>query len=217
MTFLASVVYEFAVSKILKLKDEASNWTFGKWSLYNIGVMLCIALANFLYARLILFGYIIWDLLPQMIYSTFMIGVIPIFGLGFYALHMQEKKYLALAKNMSIPHHQNTENLEDETFIFDIPVQNIKYVQGMQNYVNIGFVDQHGQFQKKMERATLKQVEEESNGNIVKTHRSYLVNPKAILSFSGNAQGLLLQLSDSDRTIPVSRRYVSTFRDLQAF
>ena len=216
MTFLASAIYELIVSKILNLKGEGTNWTFGKWSVYNLGVMLCIALANFLFARLALFGYILWDLLPQMIYSTFMIGIIPILGLGFYALQVQERKYLSLAENMQLPKPKYEDEMLATTSVFGIPIQRIRYIQGMQNYVHIGYVDQDDKFQKRMERATLKQLEELSEGNIVKSHRSFLVNPNAIISFSGNAQGLLLQLCDSDRTIPVSRRFVSTFRNLSA-
>lgn len=214
MTLLASVIYEFIVGRVLKLRVEQENWTFGKWILYNLGVMLTISLANFLFARILIFGYIDWELLPAMIYGTFMVGIIPIIVLGGLSLFVQEKKYKGIAKHINQQKIINSDDhLTDTHFLFDIPLNRIRYVEALQNYVSIAYIDSHGQFKKMTERATLKNILDEIAGSsIVKSHRSFLVNRKAIVAISGNAQGLLLQLSESDRTIPVSRSYVSVFR-----
>lgn len=214
MTFIAAVIFEFIVGRVFKLKGKLENWTFGKWILYNLGVMLTISLANFLFARIILFGFIEWALLPQMIYGTFMIGIIPITVLGGLSLGLQERKYMNIAENINqqksgIP----GETLKDNRSLFGIPINHIKYVEALQNYVYIAHIDSEGQFKKSTERATLKHILNESSGSsIIKAHRSFLVNEGAIISITGNAQGLLLELSDSDRKIPVSRSYVSVFR-----
>lgn len=74
-------------------------------------------------------------------------------------------------------------------------------------------MDNDGQFKKITERATIKNIEEATSGSpVVKSHRSFLVNVNDIINISGNAQGLLLELSDCDRSIPVSRSYVDLFR-----
>lgn len=78
MTFSATVIFEFMVGPVLNLKGKLENWTFGKWILNNLGIMASISLANFLFARLVIFGYVDWQFYPQMIYATFMIGLIPI-------------------------------------------------------------------------------------------------------------------------------------------
>lgn len=215
ITFIASVIFEFIVGTILKLKGELDQWTFGKWMFYNIGAMLTISLTNFLFARFLFFGFIQWNLLPAMMYSTFMIGIIPITVLGGLSILIQEKKYQSIAKNIN--QHKvygSAHNKTDEQYIFNIPVSKIKYVEALQNYVNIGYADADGQFKKIMERATLKGIMEEISGSqLIKSHRSFLVNQNAIISVNGNAQGLILQLSDCERTIPVSRSYVPQFRD----
>ncbi|MEQ9412912.1 MAG: LytTR family DNA-binding domain-containing protein, partial [Cyclobacteriaceae bacterium] len=189
-------------------------WTLGKWVLYNIGVMLTISLANFLFARILFFGFIEWELLPAMMYGTFMIGIIPISVIGGLSLLIQEKKYQGIAADMNQHQVVHADNrMEDERLLFDIPLNRIKYVEALQNYVFIGHVDNEGQFKKITERATIKNILEEVKGSsIIKSHRSFLVNRDAILSISGNAQGLLLQLSDGDKTIPVSRSYIAAFR-----
>jgi len=213
MTFISAIIFEFVVGRLLRLKGELEKWTLGKWILYNIGVMLVISLANFLFARILFFGFIEWKLLPAMMYGTFMIGIIPISVIGGLSLLIQEKKYQGIAADIN--HHKKVEpdKREDERLLFGIPLSRIQYVEALQNYVYIGYTDAGGQFKKMTERATLKNIlEEVTNSSIIKSHRSFLVNRDAIVSISGNAQGLLLQLSESDRTVPVSRSYVASFR-----
>lgn len=215
MTFIAAVIFEFIVGSLLKLKGELEQWTFGKWVLYNLGAMLSISLANFLFVRTVLFGFIDWQLLPDMIYGTFMIGIIPIVVLGAFAVFLQERKYQSIAENINQHKNVNTQDtITDTVFLFDIPVSKIKYIEALQNYVTIGYLDSNNQFKKLTERGTLKQILEDiSDCSIVKSHRSFLVNKEAVISITGNAQGLLLELSDSDRKIPVSRSYIPVFRD----
>lgn len=214
MTFLATIVYEFIVGQLFQLKGKGENWTFGKWIINNLGAMLCISLANFLFARLFIFGYIQWDLFPHMIYGTFMIGIIPIVVLGGFSLMKQEKKFQHLAAEINqreVP--PVIKPSVEKTVLFDIPIQQIRFVEALQNYVKIGYINTEGLLIKQTQRATLKQITKETTGSaIVKSHRSFLVNRDAIISTSGNAQGLLLTLSDCDVMIPVSRSYVKFFR-----
>ncbi|MEL6251007.1 MAG: LytTR family DNA-binding domain-containing protein [Bacteroidota bacterium] len=214
MTFLGTIIYEFMVGKVLKLKGELGKWTLGKWMLNNLGIMFVISLANFLFARLLFFGFIQWDLFPIMIYSTFMIGIIPISVLGAFIVWQQERKYIDIAKQMKIAETSIiAEEKESESFLFDIPSSQIRYIQGLQNYVTIGYVDGEGTFKKKTERATLKNILDKLEGSsIVRSHRSFLVNTASIQSASGNAQGLLLKLQNCEQRVPVSRTYVSFFK-----
>lgn len=215
MTFLAALIFDLLIGKVLKLKGELEQWTFGKWMLYNLGVMLVISLANFLFARILIIGFIDWSLLPQMIYGTFMIGIIPIAVLGGVSILVQERKYQNIAKDINQTKEADPNSKVDENrTLFEIPLNRIKYIEALQNYVQIGHLDESGQFKKITERATIKNVEEStSGGSIVKAHRSFLVSKQAIVHISGNAQGLLLQLSDCDKNIPVSRSYVAAFRN----
>ncbi|MDW3648938.1 MAG: LytTR family DNA-binding domain-containing protein [Bacteroidia bacterium] len=214
MTFLGSSLYEFIVGKVLKLKGELEKWTLGKWMLNNLGIMLVISLANFLFARLVFFGYIQWELFPAMMYGTFMIGIIPISVLGAFIVWQQEKKYIGIAESMNQqPLSSSSQKAINEKHLFQIPLSNIRYIQGLQNYVSLAYINEEGLLKKKTERATLKHILDNlSDSSIIRSHRSFLVNSSYILSASGNAQGLLLSLADCDREIPVSRTYVPTFR-----
>ncbi len=215
ITFVSSVLYDFLVNGLLKLKEEKRTFTFAKWLVSIIGLMMTISLANFIFARLVLFGNIRWEFFPSMIYGTFAVGVFPVIVIGAISLIRQEKKYQNIAaeiNSIQIEKPIKTESIEQA--IFEIPTRQIRYIEALQNYVKVGFINEAGKLIEQTERATLKSILDELNGSsIVKCHRSFLVNKTAILTTSGNAQGLQLRLSDCDKIIPVSRSFVPIFRD----
>ena len=75
------------------------------------------------------------------------------------------------------------------------------------NYLEIYVNNQN----KKLIRATLKHLEAllSTHPNIIKTHRSYLVNTNYIENIKGNAQGYQLQITDY--IVPVSRTMIPIF------
>ena len=212
---LAYFIYELIFNQFFKLTKTPTEWTFGKWLLYSIGVLFTISLANFLYIRYVFFGYMQWNLFPYMLKGVFMFGI-PVLAVATLILLRDEKKYQTIAAEMN-QQHRNTSKLSDTTdlTLFDIPVNQIKYIEALQNYVTIGFVNAAGQLQKQTERATLKSILAiTKESTILRTHRSFLVNQQAIINTAGNSQGLVLTLSDCDKKIPVSRSYVPAFKSI---
>ena len=215
MTFLGATVYEIVLHTIFNIRGRQRKWTFSKWILDNLGFMLSISLANFLFARFLLFGYVEWSLFPQMIYSTFMIGIIPLVAIGSIALFNSERKYQAIASEINKA-KSNSSGIQDTVgrLIFDIEIDHIRYIEALQNYAKIGYIDSEGQLKEQIERTTLKSILSETEGTpIIRCHRSYLVNKETITTAAGNAQGLLLSLTDCDKVIPVSRTLVPQFRE----
>jgi hypothetical protein len=213
MTFVGTMVYDLIFNTWLHFKGTQEHFTFGRWLVNMMGVIIFISMANVFFSR-ILEGDIKWALLPQMIFATFAIGIFPVFVSGAINLLRQEKKYQNIAleinqKNKVITSPESTNGRA----IFDVPTDQIRYIEALQNYVKIGYVDLQGQLIEQTERATLKAILEEiTNGPIVQCHRSFLVNRTTIISIEGNAQGLVLTLADCDKPIPVSRSYVAAFR-----
>ncbi|MEO1262815.1 MAG: LytTR family DNA-binding domain-containing protein [Bacteroidota bacterium] len=217
MTFLSCVIWEFVISRVLGFSRWRGNFTFGRWIVHMIGTILTISVANFIFARLTFFGYILWEYLPQMMISTFALGVFPVVVIGGLALIQQEKKYQHIAGEINVQNGTPPTHLQTEgPTIFSIPMSQVRYVEALQNYVKIGYLNSEHQLRERTERATLKSILAEAEGSqLVKCHRSFLVNRDAILSISGNAQGLLLTLYGTEKPIPVSRSYVSVFRKNQ--
>ncbi len=212
-TLLASLVYEMVMVHVLRLKGGQAKFTFGRWILYFMGAMLVISLANFLFARWYLFGDIQWSLFPVMMRGTMAIGIFPIIVIGAVALLRQEQKYQGIAGEMNQQNRSIDDASSNNKLIFGINVKQILFIEAMQNYINIGYMTTDGHFQETMERATLKSIlSDDLWPGLVRCHRSFLVNKGSISHTSGNAQGLLLTLVNGDKTIPVSRSYVSNFR-----
>jgi len=213
VSFLSSVVYHFISYKIFRIAEKESSFTFGKWILLVTGLLFTIALANFLYGRGLHWN-MEWQYFPQMIYATVTIGIFPTVILGGLSLLNQERKYSGIAQDIT-GQSIAQEDIKDisERSLHGIPSGDIRYVEAYQNYIKIGYSTQNGDTVEITERGTLKSVLSSLEGtNILKCHRSYLVNKDAIESASGNAQGLVLTLRDCDKQIPVSRSMVSKFR-----
>jgi DNA-binding LytR/AlgR family response regulator len=100
-------------------------------------------------------------------------------------------------------------NLKTETITLD--VNKFVFAKAEGNYVELFILKD--KITKEVKRLTIKELESNLQPfeNIVKTHRSYLVNMIHIKDVSGNAQGYRLKLLDLAQTIPVSRNMISHF------
>lgn len=216
VTVIAALFYHLVIRSLFRLVIGRKKLTFGRWIVHMVGTIFTISLANFLFIRLFFFGYIQWEFFPIMMQNTFAIGIFPVVMLGAISLLRQEKKYQLIADeiNQKEPNNAATNPVNNQS-VYDIPLGQIRYIEALQNYVKIGYINSSKQLIEQTERATLKGILNEVQGSgIVKCHRSFLVNREAIISTTGNAQGLLLTLSDCDKVIPVSRSYVAVFRNV---
>lgn len=215
ITLIAGFLYDIILGALLRKYLIKNRLTLGKWVLNIMGIILMISLANFIFARL-LEGTMEWQLFPKMIFATIAIGIFPVITLGTISMLRQEKKYQGIAKEInqqSIGGSQSVTNQSVQT-IFGVSLNRVQYIEALQNYVRVVYLDEQGQLKEQVARATLKSIlEEVADGSIVRCHRSFLVNQEFILSTSGNAQGLLLTLTGCDQEIPVSRSYVTAFRN----
>ncbi len=76
------------------------------------------------------------------------------------------------------------------------------------NYTSV-FYWQNGAVERQLLRLTLKNLEQQlaDFDNLIRCHRSYLVNKSKIRNISGNARSLNLELEHYDEPIPVSRSF----------
>ena len=208
-------LFEFVFRQIQKLFKKQIRWTFGKWLIYSFGVLFSMALGNFLFVRIVVFGHIMWSLFPAMLHGVFVFGL-PMLSIGALVMVVEEKRYNELAGSIDVNKvSQKVSNDNSEITLFEISLNKVKYVEALQNYVTIGYIDDKGHFKTKTERATLKSMISDSEGqSIIQTHKSFLVNRNAIVNIEGNSQGLMLTLSDCEKRIPVSRSFVSTIKSL---
>ena len=94
---------------------------------------------------------------------------------------------------------------------FSIKKENLLYLESAENYVNICYLNK-GKVSKYLLRDTLKKIEENFSGTeIVRCHRSYMVNFDKVKIIRKDKDGLTLELDiPSGMDIPVSKTYVDS-------
>ena len=104
----------------------------------------------------------------------------------------------------------STDNLENEIHLSSA---SFKFAKASGNYVEF-FYFKENKVVKDLQRITLSKFEEQiskSELNVMKTHRSYVVNLDAVEDVQGNAQGYVLSLTNTDERVPVARNHVNDF------
>ncbi len=213
ITFLVSLSYDLVLQRFFKVEFDKPSWTFGKWLLSTIGLIILISIANIFYLShgLGFYSFSITGLLYQ-VYATFLVGIFPIIFFGTVNLLTNQRKYVHIAEEIKMDRDlQETEKativiLKHESGGDEVDLNMLQYAESLQNYVKL-----HLDSGKPITlRATLKSIESQLKPfHFIRTHRSYIVNKEKIAGVSGNAQGLKLKLKEVDMEVPVSRKYVA--------
>ncbi len=219
VTYVMSVIFNVIVTDLLGFRGDTPSWKLKHWILTMLILIVWIAAGNYIYS-LILMGkeYFHWREFLAMLYGTAIIGIFPVAFYGFVNQNRLEKRNKNLAKDISIVSHSSESEVE---FVITSKRQDSKimmtkssfrYAQAMQNYVRL-YLYQDGNVQQEIIRLSLGSLEDQvQDTQIVRCHRSYMVNLDAVQEVSGNAQGLRLTLQDIDEEIPVSRSYISNVK-----
>lgn len=223
MGFVGLTIYLFFIKYVLKIKQNHPSWTFGKWMLNNFVIILLFTCINYFFT---VYSYGLphsMNHLFGIFWSALTIGVFPITLLGLLVLVQQSTRNERIASEINIrpveiinkqpnlvrlPIHQSDK-------FFEINADQIICIEAMQNYVHIYF-DEGEEISKKIIRNTISDIEQAlEQTNILRSHRSFLVNTSKIEAVSGNAQGLKLEINPSPGFwIPVSRKYIPIFRNI---
>ncbi len=219
---------------------EKQNWTVGKEILTALFILLPIALLYFLIdinynnVSKSLFGYLIaleqvclLAIIPMLIIIILKVNIL------LQSKVAQREKIedvnidISKKEKQSInPIHKNeienespgkivtikSENKSDE---FNLNLESFNYAISEGNYVDIIY-NQNGTIKKKTIRGTLKRLQQDLSmtSSIVQCHRSYLINSKKISSIQGNSRGYKIKISNDLPSIPVSRKYISSIKNV---
>lgn len=223
VTVVFGWMFEVVMRYVLKIETSGPNWTLGKWMLTSIVLVVWIALGNYLFVNFLsdwrALGYFHF---VRMIGYTSLIGIFPVALSGILIQLRATQKNEESADDLT--KHLHPKRAEESKLIvleaengqtLTVAVSELRYIEAMQNYVSVWYV-KHGEIQKEILRSTVLSMQQQlAETDVVRCHRSYLVNVDCIKNVSGNAQGLRLTLADvTDNEIPVSRSYISKVREL---
>lgn len=213
--FIIMLIINLGVHLFFPQYFSEISWTTKKEILWTILNVLLIGLANYIFSFLIKITAFTWANL--FLFEAYTIAV-AVFPLTISILLNQVRlnnKFEKQAKELNEDidekqskfiadtiHSQNKVEFEN----FELIVDNFFYARANDNYVTIYYINDKAVSQRTL-RNTLKNVYLLFAGNreILRCHKSYLVNLKHVQRISGNAQGYKLHLKRTDEILPVSR------------
>lgn len=219
ITFLIAVLYELFFRYVLKIRKDQPTWTVGKWILAILGLMLAIAIGNYLFVIQISATQGGLSSFLMTILSTVIVGIFPttLFAALNTIRNLKANQQIAsgilIAPSPSLDQEIVQLPIHKSSQSFAVKASDIIYLEAQQNYVNVLYQTEDG-LEKEMIRNTLSAVEKSlTKTHIRRSHRSFLVNTSKISSISGNAQGLTLTFEEAPGLeVPVSRKYIPDFR-----
>ena len=211
---ITSVCYAFYYWAVLRwLLRCVKPWRIWHDGCAVLGLILFIALCNFLMFSYIFEFPITFPLFLAFLYWTLIIGAfITIASIGIeYNRFLREKMEALLSntteeqKDISITIHDTNVRGNDLT----IPINDLLYIEAQKNNISVCHIkDEKPVFVEV--HTTLSAVIDELKDyeNIFQCHRSFVVNVNNITSARGNSNGYQLRLGICPNSIPVSRQYV---------
>ena len=187
---------------------EAGLWEDTFWYAWHF---VTVAIGMMLYRVFLCHGVLIWPPITEvltMLYRTFMIGFIPMI-LMILGRKLYRQRTLIQTLDSKIPVQGKIllsgENGKEQLLLAST---NLLYISSSDNYVEIHY-QQNSQSNRMILRSTLTRMEAllKNYPQIVRCHRSYIVNLDQITFFEAKGKGLQLSLKAQPGSLPVSSKY----------
>jgi hypothetical protein len=216
LTILLGVLV-VVISRIL-MYHVCKRHTINIWQylLWIFAEVFSMALAYGLFEKLFLKdARMFTELIKNSSRNTALVLLLPYSVLWLYFSWRDKKEQIERLAD-SLPFSDNARNMipfyDDKGILkFSIKKENLLYLESAENYVNICYLNK-GKVSKYLLRDTLKKIEENFSGTeIVRCHRSYMVNFEKVKVIRKDKDGLKLEFDNPSVTdIPVSKTYVNT-------
>lgn len=224
ITTLVLVLFLYILPLLLPKVFSDKNWEVRHQMIFYLVILLVIATFNGIYTNYINSLTFSWYNYWWIISRTFVLGGIPIafitvldynqklkFNNNQAATILKKKK--ELLEDSKETTHQISTDLKNEIFSFS--ENDFYYAVAVGNYIDMCCLDENT-LKKATYRITLSSFEKQlaETSNLIRCHRSYIVNLKKVENISGNAQGLKLELKNQTGVVPVSRKYIPIVKQL---
>lgn len=215
---VTSCCYAFYSWAVLRhLYRHVKPWRIWHDGCTVLGLILFIALCNFILFSYIFHYPITLSIFLVFLYWTLIIGVVlTVMSIGIeYNRFLREKMEALLSntteeqKDISITIHDTNVRGNDLT----IPINDLLYVEAQKNNVSVCYLRDAKPTHVEVHTTLTALIEElKDYENIFQCHRSFVVNVNNITSAKGNSNGYQLKVGTCADSIPVSRSYVSQLK-----
>jgi hypothetical protein len=196
------------------------NWTLRKEVMFFVLILLQTGSIDFLIRDLIYDNpdNWSWHYLSEEIFNTLLGGLLlitPVISINLNIQLLKNQEHadqineLLSDKKLTETNHIIPVKTPLLSESFDLNLSQLIYVRAEGNYLNFYFLHTP----PLMKRMTLNALENllKEESQILRTHRSYLLNLRFVEKVSGNAQGYKVKLTGTEATVPVSRNYLEVF------
>lgn len=196
------------------LFDE-STWTVGRQLIWTGWILFSISLLNSIYSAGIgiisfSFYYLLISTLQVLLVGIFPVAAVVLLDyLRLYQKHARKAEKLDYHLSQRYTHDNSNLILvsENDNERLQLRTDELLYITSADNYVAVNY-RLNDTIKKTLLRGTLKKIDQQlHHPDILRCHRSYIVNLTQLVSITGNARGYLLRLRGIDSGIPVSRTY----------
>jgi len=221
VSFLGTFLTLYVPAFIFKNYFHEDNWTIGRNLLLIIVAIVSVSIVLWSFEEMYKEPYKLRKLgILELISNTFLISLIPLTFFIFInekkVRERREKKVLEIKERKIKNEISNSKKQYREVRIVSdngkdnitFYIDDLVYVTSQGNYASF-FLKNGGDIKERILRITLTKIATElkSYSNIIRCHKSYLVNINGIKGISGNARGYLLKLDFIAINIPVSRKF----------
>ena len=197
---------------ILRTKTNLTTFNVGQFSLWVIFEFFLLAILFF-----IIFGERknpFWEEFFLVLRHTISLGIIPYFlACLLIAVRKLSKKAIQEEKFPAISVRQHLFKDENGKIMLAIKPKQLLFLKSENNYTSIFYL-QNGKVEKKLVRTNLKKLEGELGEypNLLRIHRSYMVNLQNIISVHRKKGGFQIELEQlPNMSLKVSETYKNAF------
>lgn len=218
ISFILALNY-FLVPRLFPKFFNPERWTIWKEVLYILSSFFLATCSNFTYNITVGKDISPYRSFPEFLGITVAVGIFPVMIMVFWMERNLSSRNTLKATEYSklLPNKKGKEkgtstlNIQSEStkeMKIQIPLQDFIFATSDNNYSTI-FYENQGKIQRKLLRLSFKNLENQLDGfeQIIRCHKSYIVNRERIIEIKGNARSLMLQVDLYDEMIPVSRSF----------
>jgi DNA-binding LytR/AlgR family response regulator len=215
LTILVGVLVVVISRIILYRVSQKHTINIWQYLIWICAEVFSMALTYALFEKIVLSdNRLLLDLVKNSSRNTALVLLLPYSVLWLYFSWRDKKEQIERLADFP-PSSENSRNMipfyDDKGILkFSVKKENLLYLESAENYVNICYLNK-GKVSKYLLRDTLKKIEGSFAGTeIVRCHRSYIVNFEKVKVIRKDKDGLKLEFdSPSMADIPVSKTYVN--------
>ncbi len=223
VSFVVTAIHFLLWPRLFPAAFSDRVWTVGKAILLIGTNILLVTIVNRLYLIALtgdkpnVSGWL------NMLAITFLIGIFPAVGAVVAGYVVRLRRYVRQAAELPVhastpavaePGHAELTGAMLLTLVADnekdtitLQPDELLYIESSDNYCTVVYLKK-GQPVKPLLRSSLSRLEGQiARADVVRCHRSFVVNLDRVEKVTGNAQGYKLHLSDGMFQIPVARKY----------